>query len=393
MSALDTFRRETRAWLDANCPESMRGPDPTGKFTFWGGRNPTFVSDDQKIWYERMVEKQWTVPYWPKEYGGGGLDDDENRIFYEEMADLQCLTPLTGFGMWMLGPVILKYGTEAQKKKHITDICEGNVRWCQGYSEPGSGSDLASLRTQAISDGDDYLVSGSKIWTSYADQCDAIFCLVRTSNESKHGGISFLLIEDMRVDGIETSPIKLISGASPFCETHFDGVRVPKANLIGEENQGWEVGMYLLQHERTNIGGGLVAGSGEQMVQVAKEEVGLHDGKLADPVLRHTLAQLEMRQRTIQLTGQRAKDESGAGQGMGHASAALKYTAAEWNKDRNELIMNLAGFGGLVWEGEASMDGFRARSWLRTKANSIEGGTSEIQLNIIAKRILGLPKN
>lgn len=392
MSALDTFRQETRAWLDANCPESMRGPDPTGEFTFWGGRNMTFINDDQKAWFERMVEKQWTVPYWPKEYGGGGLDTDELRILNEEMASLQCRSPLVGFGIWMLGPVLLKYGTEEQKKKHVTEICEGQVRWCQGYSEPGAGSDLASLRTQAVSDGDDYIVSGSKIWTSYANHADAIFCMVRTSNDSKHGGVSFIMINDMQAEGITTSPIKLISGASPFCETYFENVRVPKANRIGDENQGWEVGMYLLQHERVNISTGLVV-AGESVVDVAVDGVGLVDGKLADPVLRKQLAQLEIRQETIRYTGQRAKDEAGAGQGMGHASAALKYSSAEWNKSKHELIMNLSGFSGLAWEGEESNDGFRARSWARTKANSIEGGTSEIQLNIISKRILELPKN
>lgn len=392
MTALETFRKETRSWLEANCPETMRGPDPTGKLTYWGGRNSTFVTDDQQAWFERMVEKQWTVPYWPAEYGGGGLDDDENRILQEEMAELDCRPALTGFGIWMLGPVLLKYGTEEQKRKHIRDITEGKVRWCQGYSEPGSGSDLASLRTSALSDGNDYVINGSKIWTSYANIADAIFLLARTDPDSRHAGVSFLLIEDMKSAGIETNPIELISGASPFCETYFSNVRVPKSNIVGVENQGWEIAMYLLQHERTNIGN-LLLDTGEKMAEVARESVGLVDGKLADPMLRKELAHLEMREMAIRLTGQRAADESGAGSGGGHASAALKYSSAEWNKSRNELIMALSGFAGLGWEGEAFMDGLRARTWLRAKANSIEGGTSEIQLNIISKRILGLPKN
>lgn len=392
MAALETFRKETRTWLEANCPESMRQPDPTGKFAFYGGRNPTFVSEDQKIWFERMVEKQWTIPHWPAKYGGGGLGDDENRILHEEMADLNCRTALTGFGIWMLGPVLLKYGTEEQKQKHLRGITEGQVRWCQGYSEPGAGSDLASLRTQAKSDGDDYVINGSKIWTSYANISDSIFLLARTDADSRHAGVSFMLIEDMKSEGIETNPIQLISGASPFCETYFDNVRTPKSNLIGEENQGWEIAMYLLQHERTNISM-ILLDSGEKMTDVAREGVGMIDGKLADPLLRKELAHLEMREMAIRLTGQRAEDEAGAGSGGGHASAALKYSAAEWNKSRNELIMALSGFSGLGWEGKDFMDGQRARTWLRTKANSIEGGTSEIQLNIISKRILGLPKN
>lgn len=392
MSAIETFRTETRTWLQQNCPESMRQPDPTGKEIFWGGRQPTFLHEDQKIWFERMVEKRWTVPHWPVAYGGGGLNDAECRVLDEEMAKLNCRVPLTGFGIWMLGPVLLKYGTEEQKKRHLTEIAEGRVRWCQGYSEPGAGSDLASLRTQAFLDGDDYVISGSKIWTSYAHLSDAIFLLARTSRESKHGGISFLLVEDMSAPGIQVSPIELISGQSQFCETHFDGVRTPRKNLIGAENQGWEIAMYLLQHERTNIGLLLLDG-GEPAADVALKTVGLRDGKLADAVLRQRLARLDMREMALRLTGQRVEDESGASMNMGHASAALKYSAAEWNKERHELNVALTGYDALVWEGAEYMDGYRVRSMLRTKANSIEGGTSEIQLNIISKRILGLPKN
>lgn len=392
MPDLDIFRQETRAWLEANCPETMRQPDSTGKGAFYGGRNAEFISDDQKAWFERMVAKGWTLPHWPQEYGGGGLNDDEYRILQEEMVQLNCRPPLVGFGIWMLGPVLLKYGTEAQKRKHLTAIARGEVRWCQGYSEPGAGSDLASLATRAVSDRDDYLVSGSKIWTSYAHLSDAIFVLTRTDTASKHGGISFLLIEDMTVSGVTASPIELISGQSQFCETHFDNVRVPKENRIGEENQGWEIAMYLLQHERTNISM-LLLESGERAADVALDAVGLENGKLADPTLRQDLARLDMREMAIRFTGQRAEDETGAGQSMGHASAALKYSAAEWNKTRHELLMSLAGFQALSWEGEQFLDGQRARAWLRTKANSIEGGTSEIQLNIISKRILGLPKN
>ncbi|MBV7327518.1 acyl-CoA dehydrogenase family protein [Chloroflexi bacterium TSY] len=392
MPNLETFRQETRSCLEVNCPESMRQPDPGSKEAFYGGRQPTFINDDQRIWFERMVEKGWTVPQWPQEYGGAGLNDEEQKVLSEEMSRLGCRPPLVGFGIWMLSPVLFKYGNDEQKRKFLPQIARGEVRWYQGYSEPGAGSDLASLAMRAASDGDDYVVTGSKIWTTYANLADAIFCLVRTDPDApKHRGISFLLIEDIRVPEVQISPIELINGHSPFCETHFDGVRVPKKNRIGEENQGWTIAMNLLQHERTGIGLGHVS-SGISMRDVALESVGLDEtGKLRNPILRQELARLEIRGEAIRATGERVAEESKSGQGPGHASAALKYTSTEWNKSRYELLMSLAGFSGLGWEGEQFQEGDLSRAWLRTKANTIEGGTSEIQLNIISKRILGLP--
>jgi alkylation response protein AidB-like acyl-CoA dehydrogenase len=264
---LETFRSETRAWLEANCPPEMRKPATSDGDVFWGGRNAKFASEPQRIWFERMRDKGWTVPDWPKEYGGGGLSAAEHKVLRSEMARMGARPPLSSFGIWMLGPALLKYGNEAQKKEHLPKIAAGLIRWCQGYSEPNAGSDLASLQTRAESDGDDFVITGSKIWTSYANYADWIFCLVRTDSAAKkHDGISFILF-DMTSKGVTTKPILLISGYSPFCETFFDGVRVPKSHVVGTVNRGWDVAKYLLQHERA-----MISGMGERGVGSARSQ-------------------------------------------------------------------------------------------------------------------------
>jgi alkylation response protein AidB-like acyl-CoA dehydrogenase len=254
MTDIERFRAETRAWLEANCPPEMRTPPEDEDDRCWGGRRWTFKSPAQKQWLEAMAGRGWTVPDWPVEYGGGGLDRQQVKVLREEMKALNCRTPLDSFGIWMLGPALLKYGNEAQKREHLPKIARGEIRWCQGYSEPNAGSDLASLRTRAEDHGDHFSVTGQKIWTSYANHADWIFCLVRTDSTSgKHRGISFLLF-DMESPGVTTRPILLISGKSPFCETFFDNVRVEKRNLVGALNGGWDVAKYLLTHEREMIG-------------------------------------------------------------------------------------------------------------------------------------------
>ena len=283
MSDLETFRRETRAWLEANCPPEMRRPMTSENDTYWGGRNAKFSSEPQRVWFERMRDKGWTVPDWPKEYGGGGLDRAEHKVLREEMSAMGARSPLSSFGIWMLGPALLKYGNEAQKKEHLPKIAAGLIRWCQGYSEPNAGSDLASLQTRAESDGDDYVITGQKIWTSYANYADWIFCLVRTDpTAKKHDGISFILF-DMASKGVSTKPILLISGYSPFCETFFDNVRVPKSHVVGTVNRGWDVAKYLLQHERAMISGMGERGVGRPLGQVAADSVGSDEqGRLDD---------------------------------------------------------------------------------------------------------------
>ncbi|MGB3457074.1 MAG: acyl-CoA dehydrogenase family protein [Litorimonas sp.] len=387
---LEEFRADARAWLEENCPEEMRTPVEGDQDVCWGGRNFEFQSDAQKVWLERMAAKGWTVPTWPTEYGGAGMSRAEEKVLLSEMRRINARSPLTSFGIWMLGPALLKFGNDAQKAEHLPKIARGEIRWCQGYSEPNAGSDLASLATKAEDKGDHWIVNGQKVWTSYADKADWIFCLVRTDNtKGKHYGISFVLF-DMETPGVEARPIKLISGRSPFCETFFEDVKVPKENLVGEENKGWTIAKYLLTHEREGIGAG--NDSMRPLHEVAAMSLGLDDAdRLSDPMLRTKIAETEIDDWAFGLTMARKLAEAKAGQSLGADSSMLKYYGTELNKRKFELMMDSAGHDGLEWESERSKDGKLARSWLRTKANSIEGGTSEIQLNIISKHILELP--
>ena len=389
MSDLDIFRTEARTWLEENCPAEMRTDMKSYDDACWGGRNFVFASEAQKTWLERMAAKGWTVPTWPKEYGGAGLSRKEESVLLQEMRRINARSPLSSFGIWMLGPALLKFGTEAQKAEHLPPIARGEIRWCQGYSEPGAGSDLAALATKAEDRGDHYIVNGQKVWTSYADKADWIFCLVRTDNTGKkHHGISFVLF-DMETEGVEARPIKLISGRSPFCETFFNDVKVLKKNLVGEEHKGWSIAKYLLTHEREMIGN--QEGATRPLHEIAAGSLGLEDGKLADPMLRAKIAEAEIDEWAFNLTMKRKLAEAKAGASLGADSSMLKYYGTELNKRKFELMMDAAGHEGLEWESERSQDGKMARSWLRTKGNSIEGGTSEVQLNIISKHILQLP--
>ena len=250
-AAHDAFRSETREWLEANCPPTMRTPMSEAD-VIWGGTGQVFHNPEAKLWLERMGEKGWTAPEWPSEYGGGGLSRGEAAILRQELARIKARPPLYSFGLWMFGPALLEFGSEEQKKRFLPDIVMGKTRWCQGYSEPGAGSDLADLQTKCEDKGDHYLINGQKVWTSYANHADWIFCLVRTDTSVKHGGISFILF-DMKSEGVETRPILLISGSSPFCETFFTDVKVPKDQLVGEVNGGWTIAKRLLQFERQSI--------------------------------------------------------------------------------------------------------------------------------------------
>lgn len=400
MSSLQEFRDYTRQWLEDNCPPSMRTTMVADEIV-WGGRNAEFRNPDSKLWLDRMAQKGWTCPTWPAEYGGGGLNKDEAIILQQELQRINARPALTSFGISMLGPVLLEYGTHEQKAEHIPKIVRGEIRWCQGYSEPGAGSDLASLSTRAELQGDHYLINGSKVWTSYADKADWIFCLVRTDFEvPKHAGISFILF-DMESEGVSTRPIQLISGASPFCETFFDNVKVPAKNLVGEVNDGWSIAKRLLQHERTMISSfGLSSGQTDRggvtstldSVEGAAMQYRGDEERLSDPVLRDDIARFKIDSEAFAYTSQRSVEETRQG-GPNATSSMLKYYGCELNKRRYELLLRSLGSQSLGWEG----DGFKdselqvTREWLRSKANSIEGGTLEVQLNIIAKRVLGLP--
>ncbi len=390
MENLDQFRVETREWLEANCPDDMRQAMRSDEDQCWGGRKWVFSSEGQQLWLERMAAKGWTAPRWPAEYGGGGLSGDEAKVLREEMARIGARRPLSSFGLDMLGPALLLYATQEQKEQYIPDIINGKIRWCQGYSEPNAGSDLASLRTKAEDLGDYYQINGSKVWTSYADKADWIFCLVRTDFDCpKHEGISFLLF-DMASEGVSTKPIKLISGTSPFCETFFDNVQVPKGQLVGTLNKGWEIAKYLLTHEREMIGGfGLAGGGMKGMGQLAAAKRGTVDGRLRDTSLRSEAISFELDEMAFGLTIERITEETKAGQGAGASSSILKMYGTELNKLRQELFMAIGSTDALNFDTDEK--GALVRNWLRSKANSIEGGTTEVQLNIIAKRILGLP--
>jgi len=389
MSDLDSFRAQSREWLAENCPASMRTPYRSEADICWGGRNWTFASEDQRLWLARAAERGLTAPGWPRAYGGAGLTSDEVRVFQQEMEAIGARPPLDNiFGLSMIGPALLQFGSDAQKLEHLPAIARGEVRWCQGYSEPGAGSDLASLNTRAEDRGDHFLVNGAKVWTSYADQADWIFCLVRTDSDGpKHGGISFLLF-DMASEGVSTRPIKLISGKSPFCETRFDDVRVPRSGLMGELNGGWTIAKYLLTHERASISDFVSPPGQTPLYETAKQRLGHQDGRLAHDLLRARIAEFELDLAAFHVTLERAGEQTRAGAGPGELSSFLKYYGTELNKKRYELLMDLAAEDGLGWQGD---EGDLSRRWLRSKGNSIEGGTSEIQLNIIAKRVLDLP--
>lgn len=396
MTDLTAFREATRSWLEANCPASMRTPGGEAEVV-WGGRRQEYVNPESKLWLDRMAERGWTCPTWPTAYGGGGLSADEDKVLSQELSRIHARPALQSFGIWMLGPALLEFGNEEQKLKYLPEIVRGEIRWCQGYSEPNHGSDLAALQTRAEDQGDFYLVNGSKIWTSYADEADWIFCLVRTNVDvPKHEGISFLLF-DMASTGVSTSPIELISGSSPFCQTYFDDVKVPKDQLVGELNKGWTVAKRLLQHERNMVAGiggnSALGGGGTRMEDVAKKYLGEDNGKIADSALRTQVTQHRQNDKAFQYTLARAGEEAKAGTPNGNIASMFKYYGTEQNKIKYELMLDMMGSQALGWDGESFSDKEIAttRNWLRSKANSIEGGTSEVQLNIIAKRVLGLP--
>ncbi len=384
MSDLETFRKETIAWLEENCPAEMRKPAKSEADVCWGGRNFQFQSDAQKQWLEVNAARGWTVADWPAKYGGGGLNPAEAKILKQEMTRMGCRIPLSSFGIWMLGPALLQFGSEAQKLHYLPQIARGEIRWCQGYSEPGSGSDLVSLQTFGEDKGDHWVVNGQKVWTSYADKADWIFCLVRTDKEDKYRGISFLLF-DMESEGVTTKPIKLISGNSPFCETFFDDVKVPKDQIVGQLNRGWDVAKYLLGHEREMISGGGVSNEMPSIGAAFNEIVAL------DPIMRAEMAAFDVDTLAFKAMGELFMDELKAKKGHPAQPNMMKYAGTELNKRRHELVMAAGGSEALEWESAATNNGAKARNWLRTKANSIEGGTSEVMLNVISKRILELP--
>ena len=392
MSDLKNFRETTRAWLEENCPPGARGPGEVSN-----GSTKIVIEDaDTRLWLERMVEKGWTVPSWPKAYGGGSLSTEEYVILLEEMKRISGRPALSGFGTSMIGPTLLEFGTEEQKLRHLPRIARAEVEWCQGYSEPGAGSDLASLQTRAVLDGDNYVINGSKIWTSGAHNADWMFILVRTNPDApKHEVISFMLLP-MDQPGVEVRPIKLISGNSPFNETFFDDALAAREDLVGELNRGWTVGKRLLQHERSGMESLLQGGTSEgksKLSSIAKDYIGEADGKIADSAMRDQVLQYEMAQRSLNLTKRRVIQESADGATPGPATSIFKVMSTDLEKIYSDLATSLRGSQGFGWEGDAFTDTEREdmRVLLSSRAASIYSGSNEIQRNIIAKRVLGLP--
>ncbi|MEM9384796.1 MAG: acyl-CoA dehydrogenase family protein [Pseudomonadota bacterium] len=398
---LSKFRAECRAWLLQHCPAELIGPHHSSEGRCWGGKRWVFESPAQRLWLERAAAKGWTVPHWPLEYGGAGLSRAERGVIAEEMQSLGMREPLYSYGITMLGPALLKFGSPGQKAAHLPKIARGEIRWCQGYSEPNAGSDLASLATKCEDRGDHWLVNGQKIWTSKADESDWIFAMVRTSHaDKKQDGITFILI-DMASPGITVRPIKLISGRSPFCEVFFDNVQVPKyygpdnASVVGELGQGWRVGTYLLTHERSSLGGYTLNGSSEEqpILQAAKQKVGVDgSGRLANTVLRARLAAALIDDAACTALSEKLNAEAGQGNELGARSSLVKYASTKIIKEGYEIRMAFGDLDTLKKSPQEDEEySLTARNWLYSRAYTILGGTSEIQLNIISKRLLHLP--
>jgi alkylation response protein AidB-like acyl-CoA dehydrogenase len=394
MGALEDFRAETRAWLEQNCPEGAKGP---GQIPV--GSKSIELEPDVRTWLDRMAKKGWTVPTWPIEYGGAALNNDEYKILIEELKRVGARTPLTGRGVNYIGPTILEFGTDEQKARWLPVCARGDGAWAMGYSEPGAGSDLASLATKAVKEGDNYIINGRKTWTSDATYCDHIFVLVRTSpDKPRHEGISLVLV-DMHQPGVTVNPIALISGASPFCETLFEDAIVPVTDLIGGVDRGWTVGKRLLQFERSTHAGINISGSQggrteeSKLPELVAHYAGKVDGRIADPSLRTWLTRHEMNTHAQQITQRRAIAELQS-RAPGFTSSAVKLTNALNIQDGDELLMTAMGNSAYHWDtdGGASDDEVAAvKTWLYQKSLTIAGGTKEVQLNIIAKRVLGLP--
>ncbi len=387
-AALEAFRADAREWLAENFPPPLahKNPVPYQNDAPYAEADP-----DWQLWRTRMAERRWGAPGWPEIYGGAALDAPRVRILAEEMRAIGAFNPMKMTGYTMLGPTLLEFGTEEQRAQHLPGIARGTVRWCQGFSEPGAGSDLASLSTRCIDAGDHWLVEGQKVWTSGANHADWCFALVRTDTTAKQRGISFLLI-DMRSEGVVTRPITLISGSTHFCEMFLNAVRVPKGNLVGRVNEGWGIAKRLLQFERDSLSEG--RGEGASLLPLARSRVGTDGvGRIADGDLRSRLVAHAMRAHAYNLTMTRLAAEAKAGSAIDALVPVVKTLGSDVAQARADLAMEIYGDRGLGWTGAdyAPDELDVSHQWLHARAFSIYGGSYEIQNNIAAKRTLGLP--
>ena len=359
--------------------------------------------DELVLWQKILYKKGWAAPNWPAEYGGTGWTATQKHIFATEMGLIGAPEPVP-FGMKMVAPVIMAYGSDEQKQRFLPDILQSNVWWCQGYSEPNSGSDLASLKTSAVRDGDEYVVNGSKTWNTYGQYADWIFCLVRTdTGVKKQEGISFLLI-DMKTPGITLKPIVLLDGHAEVNEVFFDDVRVPVSNLIGEENKGWTYAKVLLTHERTNISG---VPRGKRRLAALKRLAGNTDDgfgntMLANAAFRTKLAEVEIELQALEYSELRTLAALSVGKAPGPESSILKIVGTELAQEMDELFVDLAGYNCLPFVPEQFEDGFQGKAigpgntaaaaltYFNNRKLTIFGGSNEIQRNIISKAVLGL---
>ncbi len=380
----DGLRGEIREWLESNFPRELSDPAEREE-----------QSELARQWRLAMGRKSWCMPEWPVEYGGAGWSKEEIKVLNEELARIGAYNPV-GTREQVFGETMKQYGTEEQKRFHLTKMAHGEIRWCQGFSEPGAGSDLAGLSTKAEDAGDHYILNGQKIWTSGGMESDWCFCLVRTDTSQKHGGISFILV-DMASPGFEVRRIRLIDGTEPFCETFLTDVKVPKENILGEINGGWEVAKYQLQVERKFVA--MSKGShgdlpGAGLRDLALEHVGLDDdGKLTDGDLRGRIAAALMEEQAFKLTSRRVAEPGISPQVRGSIASILKNSGSTVKQVRAELALEIMGQQAMGWSGDAfgEDDLGIARAFLSGKAMSIAAGSYEVQNNIISKRVLGLP--
>ena len=364
--------------------------------------NKPLNKSDMQNWHDILNEKGWLGSSWPKEYGGTSWDIVEQFIFEDELAAANA-PRIVPFGLKMLAPVLMKFGSQEQCKFWLPRILDGSDWWCQGYSEPGAGSDLASLKTSAVSDGTHYVVNGQKTWTTLAQHANMIFTLVRTSSEGKpQQGISFLMI-DMRSDGVEVRPIKTIDGGEEVNEVWFTNVRVPIKNLVGEENKGWTYAKYLLSHERNNIATvGISKKKLEKLKDIAKTEKRNGKPLIADPLFSSRLAKLEINLTNLETTNLRVLSEAEKGGDPGAESSMLKILGSEVCQELDHLLRRASARYGRIFRPEALEDGFNGEeigpffahtasgTYFNNRKVSIYGGSNEIQKNIISKMIVGL---
>jgi acyl-CoA dehydrogenase len=383
--SIEDFKQEVRSWIEKTLPADLRV-----------GNRKNLPKESLGKWIKALAARGWITPQWPTEYGGGGLDRKHAAVLMGELKSVRA--PIIGsFGTSMLGPTLLEFGTEEQKQEFLPPISRHEIKWCQGYSEPGAGSDLASLQCRAVKEGDEYVITGQKIWTTGADTADWIFCLVRTDPDApKHDGISFILFP-MHQPGIEVSPLTLIDGSAHFSQVFFDAARAKARHIVGPVNGGWTVAKRLLQHERSTDGGSEGGLGGVQkvtLVDLVKREVGLENGLLADPAIRQRLAAQELEVRALRLTMRRAGEEARASQTARDIGSLGKLRWANMVKSEQDIAMTALGTQGLGWAGPGFEDAQleRTRAWLLTRADSIWGGTNEVQMNVIAKRVLQIPE-